>query len=315
MNDKRRLPLRPGFCLSALLALSVPISAAWGQIGQVDRPAASSKSAPARTPLPNGDPKPPADAPVIYLQGNDWVAGQPAAASQPDKLGWQSPDFTEPFEFDPRVLTRVRFPASSAPGWRDHEYRLELAGGDVLYGELVSVGQENLVFRSSLAGELHVKRSAARCLERCQANALVYLGPSGLAEWQTSGGADAWQEDEGQLVTDKDSAALYGKIDLPPRALIEFEVSSLFPPVFRLALGVGAEASVHHKGFRLEVVDQDVIAVYETKSDIDVARVMTLAPGPERDRVHLRLLLDQEAQRADVYSPEGLPLASVHVGV
>ncbi len=252
---------------------------------------------------------------MLYLQGNDWVAGKPAAASQPDKIAWQSPAFTEPFEFDPQVLTRARFPVSSAPGWRDHEYRLELAGGDVLYGELVSVGDENLVFRSSLAGELRVKRSAARCLERCQANALVYLGPSGLAEWQLPKGADTWQEDEGQLVTDKDGAALFSKIDLPARALIEFEVSSLFPPVFRLALGVGAEAAGHHKGFRLEVVDQDVIAVYETKSDIDVARVMTLSPGPERDRVHLRVLLDQESQRADVYSAEGQPLASVHVGV
>ncbi|HEV3024588.1 MAG TPA: hypothetical protein VGX76_19065, partial [Pirellulales bacterium] len=264
---------------------------------------------------PNNDPSPPADSPVLYLQGNDWLAGKPVAASEPDRFAWHGPAFSEPFEFDVHALTRVRFPASPIPGWRDHEYRLELAGGDVLYGGLVSVGPDNLVFRSSLAGELRVKRSAVRCLERCQANALVYLGPSSLAEWQMPRGRDTWHEDEGQLVTDKDGASLYSKIDLPPRALIEFEVSSLFPPVFRLALGVGGEPAGHHKGFRLEVVDQDVIAVYETKSDIDVARVMTLSPGPERDRVHLRILLDQEAQRAQVFSPEGLPLASVHIGV
>jgi peroxiredoxin len=300
--------------LPILLALAVDAGSAWAQAVRPPRQAAASVASVAAA--SNDDPTPPTDSPVLYLQGNDWVAGEPATPSQPDKFAWLSRAFTEPFEFDLGSLTRARFPASSsAPGWRDHEYRLELAGGDVLYGELVSVGEENLLFRSSLAGELRVKRSAVRCLERVQANALVYLGPSGLAEWEMPGGRDTWYEDEGQLVTDKDRASLFGKIDLPPRALIEFELSSLFPPVFRLALGVGDDAAGHHKGFRLEVVDQDVIAVYETKSDIDVARVTTLTPGPERDRVHLRVLLDQEAQRAQVFSAEGLPLASVHVGV
>ncbi|HWB13294.1 MAG TPA: TlpA disulfide reductase family protein [Pirellulales bacterium] len=318
MNDKR-WPLYVTLACFAVLVVAL-CSPARAQLRIGTRPAAGAASsqgglAQSAAIASNEDPRPPTDSPVLYLQGNDWVAGKPAATSQPDKFAWHAPAFTEPFEFDLHALTRVRFPVSSTPGWRDHEYRLELAGGDVLYGELVSVGEESLVFRSSLAGELRVKRSAARCLERCQANALVYLGPSGLAEWQMPRGADSWHEDDGHLVTDKDLASLYGKIDLPPKALIEFEVSSLFPPVFRLALGVGGEAAGHHKGFRLEVVDQDVIAVYETKSDIDVARVMTLAPGPERDRVHLRVLLDQEAQRAQVFSPEGLPLASVHVGV
>ncbi|MGH7139513.1 MAG: TlpA family protein disulfide reductase, partial [Pirellulales bacterium] len=40
---------------------------------------------------------------------------------------------------------------------------------------------------------------------------------------------------------------------------------------------------------------------------------MTLSAGPERDLVHLRVLLDQQQQRADVFSAEGLPLASVQV--
>jgi peroxiredoxin len=261
----------------------------------------------------NDEPAPPTNSPVLLLQGGDWIAGKPAASAA-DKFGWQSPAFTEPFEFDIHSIARVRFPAAATSGWRDHDYRLELAGGDVLYGELVSIGDDNFVFRSSLAGELRVKRSAVRRLERCKANALVYLGPNGLAEWQIRPGGDSWHEEDGQLVTDKDGASLYSKIDLPARALIEFEVSSLFPPVFRLALGVGEEPSGRHKGFRLEVVDLDVIAVYETESDIDVARVMTLTPGPERDRVHLRVLLDQEEQRAQVFSPEGLPLAEVHIG-
>ncbi|HVA51413.1 MAG TPA: TlpA disulfide reductase family protein [Pirellulales bacterium] len=262
---------------------------------------------------PAVEPTPPADAPVAYLQDDDWMTGTPAAGEHSDRFGWQSPGFTQPFELDLHALQRVRFPVASAPAWRDHDYRLELAGGDVLFGELLAVSDENLRFRSSVAGELRVKRPAVRCLERCKANALVYIGPNGLAEWQTPGPDDAWREDEGHLLTEKDAASLYSPIGLPARALVEFELSSLFPPVFRLALGVGGDAASRRKGFRLEVVDLDVIAVYETGNDIDVARVMTLAPGPERDRVHLRVLLDQQEQRAEVFSAEGLPLATVHI--
>src|SRR5487761_1498705 len=263
---------------------------------------------------PTTEPTPPAGSPVLYLEGGDWLAGAPAASSQPNRFGWQSPAFTQPFEFDLPALTRVRFPARAAPAWRDHDYRLELAGGDGLYGELLSVTDDHLVLETSLAGKLLIKRSAVRCLERCRANALVYLGPNGLAEWENRPADGAWREDEGQLVTDKDGALLYNKIDLPARALVEFDVSSLFPPAFRLSLGVGDGAAIRRDGFRLEVVDHDVIAVYETSNDIDVARVMTLTPGPDRDRVHLRVLLDQEQQRADVFSPEGLSLATVHAG-
>lgn len=258
------------------------------------------------------DPIPPADVPVLYLANEDWLSGRPAA-SQADKLGWQSPDFTRPFEFDLSAVTRVRFSTTVTPGWREHEYRLELAGGDVLYGDLLSVTDANLLFRSSLADELLIKRSAVRCLERCKANPLVYVGPNGLAEWQMPREPGAWREEEGQLVTDKDGAALYRPIELPAKALVEFELSSLFPPVFRFSLGVTDGETIRRDGFRLEVVDFDVIAVYETDDDIDVAKVMTLTPGTQRDHVRLRILLDQRQHRADVFSAEGLPLASVQV--
>ncbi|HET6880002.1 MAG TPA: TlpA disulfide reductase family protein [Pirellulales bacterium] len=257
------------------------------------------------------EPTPPTNVPVLFLAGDDWLAGAPAASAQPNKLGWQSPSFTRLFEFDLSAVQRVRFSRAVAPGWRDHDYRLELAGGDVLYGDITGISADNLLFRSSLAGELRIKRSALRCLERCKANPLVYLGPNGLGEWQAS--PDGWRDDEGALASDKDGAQIYRAIELPARALVEFEVSSLFPPVFRLSLGVGEGEAIRRDGFRLEVVDFDVIAVYETDNDIDVARVMTLAAGPERDTVHLRVLLDQHEQRADVFSAEGLPLASVQV--
>lgn len=257
------------------------------------------------------EPEPPNDVAVVYLQNEDWMTGMPAAGDKADRFAWQSPGFIEPFEFELAAVRRVWFPVSTVPAWRAHEYRLELAGGDVLFGELLAVTADHLRFRSSVAGDVNVKRSAVRCLERCKANALVYIGPNGLAEWQSPAG-EVWREEEGHLTTEKDGASLYSPIPLPDRALVEFELSSLFPPVFRLALGVG-DAANRRKGFRLEVVDLDVIAVYETDNDIDVGRVMTLTPGPERDRVHLRVLLDQRAQRAEVFSAEGEPLTTVQI--
>jgi peroxiredoxin len=314
MNANCRQPPKL-FCeaLIAVALLAMPAAAQrGGMIGKtLLASGANSNASLTGTVVLDDEPEPPADVPVIYLQDNDWLAGAPVETARAEQFGWRSPAFTLPFEFDLRAVTRVRFPAQAQPAWREHDYRLELAGGDVLYGELLSVGEDHLVLRSSQAGELRVKRSAVRCLERCRANALVYLGPNGLDEWHVLPDAGDWHEDNGDLVTTKDTASLYGKIDLPARALIEFEVSSLFPPVFKLSLGTSDEPSGRRRGFRLEVVDFDVIAIYETENDIDVARIMTLAPGPDRDQVRLRVLLDQEAQRADVFSIEGTLLASV----
>lgn len=262
------------------------------------------------------EPAPPSDVPILSLQGDDWLAGTPVEVDQADKFGWQSADFIRPFAFDLCAVTRVRFPVSeAAPGWREHDYRLELTNGDVLYGEILSIGNDHVLFRSSLAGEVRVRCTGVRCLERCKSDGLVYLGPNGLVEWQVSPGQASWQDQENQLSTDKDGASIYRKIELPPRAFIEFDVSSLFPPVFRLSLGVGDAPGARPGGFRLEVVDQDVIAVYETEHDIDVARVMTLSAGSDRDHVHLRVVLDQSEQRAEVFSPAGVSLATVQVKV
>lgn len=309
MNDRIRL-LQSFRLLLALLLTCALAPATKAQVRGVINDLSPNRLAAATA---DDDPTPPADVPVLYLANDDWLAGGAAAAGTPDKLGWQSPDFTGPFEFDLNAVSRVRFSTEVTPGWREHEYRLELAGGDVLYGGLLSVNETNLLFRSSLAGELRIKRAAVRCLERCKANPLVYLGPNGLADWQMLGEANAWREEEGQLITDKDGATLYRPIELPAKALVDFELSSLFPPVFRLSLGVTDGEVVRRDGFRLEVVDFDVIAVYEAGEDIDVARVMTLTPGVERDSLRLRVLLDQPRRRADVFSGEGLPLASVQV--
>lgn len=265
-------------------------------------------------PLATRGDEPPAAAPtsgVLLFSNGDDLPGAPADSAQPGQLGWSSPAFTRPFQFDAKLLylKEARFEGPNKPAWTDSDYRFSLAGGDVLYGDLVALGKDELTIDSKQAGRIRVKRAAVQRIESARRNgATLYSGPSTVDEWKVSPRADAWRDDEGRLSTDQPFAALWRDFELPARAAIELEISWSAAPDFTLSFGVSDDPAAKWPACCFEVIAQDLILQRETERDLDVAKVIRLEP---EGRLRLHVLVDQERQQIDAFTGEGAFLATV----
>ena len=72
--------------------------------------------------------EPPAAAPIageLVFTNGDVLVGVPADSAQPGQLGWQSPDFVQPFQFDAKLLylKEAHFAGPNSPVWRESDYR------------------------------------------------------------------------------------------------------------------------------------------------------------------------------------------------
>ena len=249
---------------------------------------------------------------VLHLVNGDRLPGTVLDSDLEGRLQWQGTAFTKPFRFDGESISKIRFAAPSFAAAEAGEFRFDLSGGDVLFGDLVSVGTDELIVDASQAGRLRLKRSESLRLSRCRGNpALIYQGPNGLDGWGPPESAAAWNDDAGHLTTDRDSAVLECDVKLPPQALIELAISWKTQPDFALVLGSDGSDDGAKQAFRFELLDGELIVRRETQHDFDIESVMPLEiDGP--GRIHLLALLDQERERLQVLSTDGKPLATIH---
>ena len=247
----------------------------------------------------------------LFFTNGDVLPGAPADSAQPGELGWSSPDFLRPFQFDSKLiyLKEARFAGPNNPAWAESDYRFSLAGGDVIYGGLASLTAEELTVDSRQAGRIRVKRSAVHRIERARQNgATLYAGPNNVDDWKIAPRFDAWRDDEGALATDQPSASMSRNVGLPARAAIEIEISWQSAPDFSLSLGVSDDPAAKWPACCFEVIAQDLILQRETERDLDVAKVMRLET---EGRLQLHVLVDQQKQQVDVFGGDGEFLASV----
>ena len=264
--------------------------------------------------LARGD-DPPPSSPVLNLADGGFAPGEPADSADSDRLGWRSPAFVEPFDFSIGSVNAVHWPVPASPPRPTGAYGFELAGGDILHGELAGLDDHEAVIDVPGAGRLHVDRSAIRRIDRWRDRAdLIYSGPNGLDGWKTAEPKGAWREESGQPLTTLDGASLRGDFGLPIRAVVEFEISWKAKPDFAFALGVnpsGDDPQSSSRAFRFEVWEGHLVALRETRTEADVAAVQDVPSGS--GRAHLQVFLDQEAGRMLVTSSGGEPLADLTV--
>jgi peroxiredoxin len=257
--------------------------------------------------------EPPAAArtsPVIHLSNGGYAAGNLADSDDPGVVRWQGASFVSPFDFRLGGVSSVHFPPPAEPPKPGGPYCFELAGGDVLFGNLLGLNEKEAELEVASLGKLHVRRPAIHRIERWREGAdLVYVGPNGLTGWNAPSPKDAWREDLGQLVTDKAGASIRADVRLPDRAVIEFEISWTDKPDFVLAVGVNDFEKSIEKAFRFEVWDGTLVVQREADQEADVAPVMKLGSGP--GRVQLRAYLDQRRGRIMVFSTGGKLLADL----
>ncbi|MBC8114006.1 MAG: TlpA family protein disulfide reductase, partial [Candidatus Saccharimonas sp.] len=248
---------------------------------------------------------------VLQLTNGDHVTGRLVDSQGSDRLTWQSPTFTSPFDFPLSAVSTVQFPIPAKLTQPEGAYCFELAGGDVLFGSLVALQGNEAVLDVSGVGRLHVERSTLRRMYRWHGGAeLVFFGPNGLKGWQMSGTTKGWREEAGHLLSNQNGAIIRRDFGLPPQARFEFELSWKDKPDFEFALGVG-DSKTALRAFRFEVWENELIALRETEREADLAKLQAIKPGA--GRIHLQAFLDQPKGHLLVFSSGGQQLADLTV--
>src|SRR5262245_41712228 len=254
---------------------------------------------------------PPAQA-VLHLANGGSAAGEIQASSQAGILRWQAVSFVSPFDFAVSEVNAIQWPPPAELPKPTGDFCFELAGGDVAFGSLVGLNDQEAELDVRPLGRLHVRRSDLHRIYRWRDGAdLIYLGPNGLTRWREPPGQKAWREEAGQPATDREGASLRGDFGLPARASIEFELSWKAKPDFVFALGVDDRETTVKRAFRFEAWGGDLVVQRELEQEADLAVVQEVAPGP--GRTHLQVYLDQEKGRILVFSPGGKQLADLKV--
>ncbi len=248
---------------------------------------------------------------VLHLTDKSYLSGQLRGSNDPNVLRWQSAFFTQPFEFPLSAVNTVHYALPKQQPKPTGEYCFELVGGDVLYGNLLGLNDDDVSLDDERIGRIHVRRKHIRRFYRWQGAELIYLGPSGLAGWKSGSAKQQWRDEGGMPATDVAGATMYGDFRLPVKAVIEFELSWKSKPDFLFALGVNDKTTTVQHAFRFEVWDSDLVAIGESRRDADLASLQQVSTGPGHIRV--QAYLDQEQQSMQLFSRRGEPLAKLKV--
>ena len=105
----------------------------------------------------------PAEA-VLHLTNGGFVPGAlDRPRTEPGLLRWQCPSFAAPFEFAIDGVNSVHFPVPGEPAQaRRDDYCFELAGGDVLFGSLVGLDDDEAELEIAAARPAPRRASAIR---------------------------------------------------------------------------------------------------------------------------------------------------------
>lgn len=250
---------------------------------------------------------------VLHLINGDHVTGTLLPGQNQECIGWQSPSFESPFQFPFGGLASIHLSAPTVLPQAEGAYSFELAGGDLLFGSLVGLDDETATVEVTGGTRLVIERnSLLRIYRRQGGNEVIFVGPSGLVGWQTDGKvADAWVEDAGHLLTDKQDVKIRRDFNMPNLARIEFELSWMSQPDFELAVAVDGNSKTISRAYRFDVWEGELVIQRETEKEANVESLMKLEG--KSGRIHVQAFINQEEGRMLVYSSAGESLADLKV--
>lgn len=247
-------------------------------------------------------------AETLHLVNGDYVTGQRLAANEPGTLRWKSPHFAGPLTFALGHVSSISYPLPAELPQAEGDFCFELAGGDVMNGQLVGITSDAFQIDSPRFGRVNLRRThVARFYRRSGAD-VIYAGPHGLAGWKVLSGPESWREERGRPLTDKQSAALYASLGLTDKVMIDIELSWEEEPIFVVGLGVNETDQSFARAFRIEVWRQELVMLREGAGIADLVQLGSLAG---EHRVRLILCLDQTQGVIQAYSAGGTPLGQL----
>lgn len=293
--------------------------------------AAPAAEAPVAAPLPVAPPAAPAagaqapsaanavvspssEYPSLALINGDYLPGRLLAIDQAGRLLFQHPAFAGPFEFPATAWTSIRWSSPPESLQADSLYSCELAGRDYLVGKLLGIDAETVQLSNPIFGRLAVRREFVERLQPINSSeAMKYLGPRNLAEWSVRGGtAASWSFESLQLCgrTPGSSASL--DLKLEPLATIELELSWSDEPRFEVWLAVDPDKQSQIGGFRLEVIDGQLVLIRELALQSELVPLLSLADVANRE-LRLRIFVNQTAGQAIVTQADGRVLGELQL--
>jgi len=249
---------------------------------------------------------------VLDLPQDGFLAGTlldvpPEANGSRATVLWQAPAFVGPFEFALNGIMGIRFPLPSESPQPTPAglWRIELASGDQLVGDVESIDEEQIVVMVGAAASptrISVRRDAVASIFRGDAGE-AYAMPVGLAGWQQTP-AGSWRDEAGRLKNAVPAATLVRNLEIGPRARYDLTLSWQDKPTLRLGIGDGpGEDGLH--ACRLELGPDGMVAVRDERGasgDAGRADLQPLGDLPDSS-LKLTVFVDQQIGRLAVMLP------------
>jgi len=250
---------------------------------------------------------------LLYLENSGVIPGNFGSSADQGIVPWQAADFLRPFEFPGNRISRVQFPQSKdlikdleADGdAQAGHFTFILASGDQINGRLLEWTPRRVKIATSEFGEVHLQTSALRRAFRTGNNSrIIFPRLSGLDNWTAS--KSDWVVEGFSPASSARNAKLYRKLNIPDKAIIEFELSWNKTADFSLAMATPGPApqADDDKGWTLTCWDGKLALVRELPKAADLCAVEGV--DFSKRRIHLLAYLDQIAGEMHLFHQQGV---------
>jgi len=131
---------------------------------------------------------------MIELMDGSTLHGFTRGLSGDQGLTWQHPLASNEVTFDLTNLSRLRLNTMGLVRQeRQPDCRFEFSNGDLIYGNLLALGEESVELETWFGGQLNTHRSALRRIAFLKTGyKVIYEGPNNLTEWELGAGQNGW---------------------------------------------------------------------------------------------------------------------------
>lgn len=160
---------------------------------------------------------------TVRFSNKDRLTGTIESLS-PETLVWKSPILEKPTPFFLKDVLDLTLPPEVPQVPARHEASVTLTNGDVLKGQLASVGDGIIGLDTWFAGRLELNRLMVSDIRINQLPDLIYRGPTGLEDWKQTGDKDGWTYQKEGFQSSSPSS-IERNMKLPDECSISFDIA------------------------------------------------------------------------------------------
>ncbi|GAA5121480.1 hypothetical protein JIN84_00785 [Luteolibacter yonseiensis] len=160
---------------------------------------------------------------TVRFANDDQLPGTLESLS-PEALVWKSPILDKPASFFLKDVLELGLTPEHPEGTARHEASVSLTNGDILRGQLASVGDEVVELDTWFAGRMKLNRLMISDISISGRPDLLYRGPTGLDDWKQSGDKPAWNYQNGGFRSSA-PGSIARDMKLPDECSISFDAA------------------------------------------------------------------------------------------